>query len=104
MIHRFTALIVSITIVIVVWYIIKNAKNDRIFQGLANLLLALLVTQIGLGIINIYLDLPMWSRVLHLGVASSMWAVMVIIAVSFNLGKTNVRRQHISSLISAETI
>jgi cytochrome c oxidase assembly protein subunit 15 len=104
MVHRLTALIVAITIAIVVWYILKDARYDRIFRRLANLLLALLITQIGLGIINVYLALPMWSRVLHLGVASSIWALITIIAVSFNLGKTNIRTQQNSELASAEPI
>jgi cytochrome c oxidase assembly protein subunit 15 len=104
MVHRMAALIVAITIAIIVWYIVKDARYDRLFRRLANLLLVLLIAQIALGIINIYLALPMWSRVLHFGVASSIWALITIIAISFNLGRTNVRTQQNSELVSAQTI
>jgi heme A synthase len=43
--------------------------------GLALLLLA----QAGLGAANVLLRLPIWSRVLHLAVAATLWAGIVFL-------------------------
>ena len=50
----------------------------RRLAGAAGLLLA---TQIGLGVTNVLLKLPLWSRGLHLAIAGALWAAVTILTV-----------------------
>jgi heme A synthase len=54
---------------------------------------ALLVVQLGLGASNVLLRLPMWSRILHLAVAATIWASLVVL---WSLGRV---RQDVQSLL-----
>jgi heme A synthase len=49
------------------------------------LLASLFALQISLGIVNVLFALPMWSRVLHLGTAATIWVIMVMLWVSLQL-------------------
>ena len=78
MLHRYTAYSVTLlTLVTVVWLITK--QNDRRLALIAYGVGTLLLIQFGLGMTNVLLRLPMWSRVLHLTVAASLWACLVIV-------------------------
>lgn len=84
LIHRFSAFTVAFAIVLTVWYVLRFARQKPSLRAIAYSLIALLIVQFGLGISNVLLALPMWSRVLHLGVGGSIWALMVILAVALN--------------------
>ncbi len=78
MLHRYAAFSVAfLTLVTVIWLLArqKNPGLTRMAYGMG----VLLLVQFGLGIANVLLRLPMWSRVLHLTVATLFWASVVIL-------------------------
>jgi len=78
MLHRYAAFTVAfLTLVTVVWLLVW--QRDRGLASIAYGLLGLLVLQFGLGIANVLLRLPMWSRVLHLTVGATFWAGLVVL-------------------------
>jgi heme A synthase len=78
MLHRYVAYTVTVlTLVMVVWLIVR--QNDPRLVRLAYGVGALLLIQLGLGMTNVLLRLPMWSRVLHLTVAATLWAGVVVV-------------------------
>ncbi len=86
LIHRFSAFTVAVIILVTIWQLLKHGSDSQTAKQLAYGLATLLVLQFFLGISNVLLSLPLWSRVLHLGVGGSIWILMVILAVT--LGKT----------------
>lgn len=92
LIHRFTAFSVAVIILITIWQLLKHGRTFTIANQIAYGLGILLFLQFALGISNVLLALPLWSRILHLGVGGSIWVLMVILAVT--LGHTHpVTRQ-----------
>jgi cytochrome c oxidase assembly protein subunit 15 len=83
MVHRIIALIVLIVVSYMLTNIFRNGEGEKPLYNLSYVLIALLLLQVGLGISNVLLALPLWSRILHLGTATSIWAVLVILAVLF---------------------
>jgi heme A synthase len=83
MAHRIIALIVLIVVSYLLFNILRDGQGDKTLQNLSYVLITLLLLQVGLGISNVLLGLPLWSRILHLGVATSIWAVLVTLAVLF---------------------
>ena len=78
MLHRYAAFTVAfLTLVTVGWLLAR--QRDRRLARIAYALLGLLIVQFGLGIANVLLRLPMWSRVLHLTVAAIFWAGLVLL-------------------------
>ena len=78
MLHRLTAFAVAgLTLAVVVW--LWRRSQERGLRRTAIVLSMLLVLQFGLGIANVFLLLPMWSRVLHITVGASFWSVLVIL-------------------------
>ena len=78
MLHRFTAFGVAGMAALVISAILRRTQNAafrRFVKGLGGLLLM----QFGLGIANVLLRLPMWSRALHLTVAATIWAGVVVL-------------------------
>jgi heme A synthase len=77
MLHRFTAYSVAVlTVVLIVWLL--TGQKDRGLKRYAVVVGMLLLAQLGLGVSNVLLRLPMWSRVLHLAVAATFWASLVV--------------------------
>ncbi|MFQ5611504.1 MAG: heme A synthase [Anaerolineae bacterium] len=82
MLHRFTAFGVALlSLVAVVWMLRRVGGGDRGLSRVAYGLAGLLLLQFALGISNVLLLLPMWSRVLHLTVGTAFWASLVIVWV-----------------------
>lgn len=78
MLHRYAAFAVAfLVLVLVIWLVARQRERGlvRFAYGLS----ALLVVQVGLGASNVLLRLPMWSRVLHLAVAATLWAGLVML-------------------------
>lgn len=84
MIHRFTAFSVATIILIIVWQLFKHGRSAKTAQLIAIGLTILLLLQFGLGISNVVFELPVWSRVLHLGTGGSIWVLTLILAVILN--------------------
>ncbi len=83
MVHRIIALIVLIVVSYLLFNILRNGHGEKTLHSLSYVLIALLLVQVGLGISNVLLSLPLWSRILHLGAATSIWAVLIIFTVIF---------------------
>jgi heme A synthase len=78
MLHRFTAYSVAVlTVVLVIWLL--AGQKDQGLKRYALVVGVLLLAQLGLGASNVLLRLPMWSRVLHLAVAATFWASLVVL-------------------------
>ena len=89
MLHRYVAFGVAfLTLVTIVW-MWRNALPARRFAVVLGLLL---VVQFGLGIANVLLRLPMWSRALHLTVGAAFWSAVVMLwTVAFARGNARAR-------------
>jgi heme A synthase len=87
MVHRVTAFIVAFTISLVLWHLLRSARRDPGLRRFALALVALLVLQFGLGMVNVWMAIPMWSRVLHLGTGGTIWVVVLMLAVVLYRGK-----------------
>jgi len=92
MLHRFAALAV---LVLSGWTIARLVTAVR--QGpllrYTYLLVTLLMVQSGLGIANVLLLLPMWSRVVHLSLAAVFWSTVVILwAAAHNSANSSIPR------------
>jgi heme A synthase len=81
LVHRIVAVTVAFFIGLILWRLTRQLPDDIVLRRLAISIAVLLLVQFGLGIVNVFLALPIWSRVLHLGVGASIWALMVILAV-----------------------
>ena len=78
MLHRLTAFAVAgLTMIVVAW--LWRRSRERGLRRYAIVLSFLLALQFGLGIANVLLLLPMWSRVLHITVGASFWSALVIL-------------------------
>lgn len=78
MLHRLVATTVAgLTIGVVVWML--RLRTDPGLHRLAIVLSVLLVIQVGLGIANVLLRLPMGSRVLHLTLGATFWSALVVL-------------------------
>ena len=95
MAHRIIALTVIVAVSYVLIRIRQAERNEKILANISYSLVILFVIQVGLGISNIWLSLPLWSRILHLGVATSIWAVLVILAIIFQ--QPQIKAKDVSS-------
>jgi heme A synthase len=88
MTHRYTALVVAFTICLVTWFLLTRSQGDPDLRRFAGGLVALIVIQLGLGVANVLFALPMWSRILHLGTAGTIWVTLVMLRVALRPKKT----------------
>lgn len=82
MLHRWSAFIVGLSICLLLWYLMRTIRQEILVGRFALALVGLVVVQFGLGMANVWLHIPMWSRVLHLGTAATIWSVLVILSAS----------------------
>jgi len=86
MFHRFMAFGVALTAGVTLWRLVRAARQEPGFRAATFALTALIAVQFGLGISNVLLRLPMWSRSLHLLVAAMLWAGLVMLWVVVKRG------------------
>jgi len=98
MVHRFAAFTVAFAIILTLYYLLRNSRHDSGLRRFAWLIIALLALQFLLGISNVLLSLPMWSRVLHLGTGATIWVVMVILSVTLIRGEHQAVYRRSSSI------
>jgi cytochrome c oxidase assembly protein subunit 15 len=84
LIHRFTAFSIAAIILIVIWQLLNHGRTSKPARQIAYGLGILLLLQFALGMSNVLLSLPIWSRILHLGVGGSIWVLMLILAVTLS--------------------
>jgi heme A synthase len=87
MVHRFAAFAVAFATALILRQLVKKSHHDRGLQRTAWILIALFALQFFLGISNVLLNLPMWSRVLHLGTGATIWVFLVILSVTLIRGE-----------------
>lgn len=75
MLHRFAGLAVILLSGWLLGVILKRSREPAV-RRYAFALIGLLTAQTGLGIANVLLLLPMWSRVLHLTLAAVFWSAV----------------------------
>ena len=83
MVHRIIALIVILVTSYILVLLLRNGRHERPLANVSYTLIGLLVIQIGMGISNVLLSLPLWSRILHLGAATAIFALIAILTVMF---------------------
>ena len=86
MFHRFMAFGVALTACATLWRLVHAARREPGFRAATLALTALIAVQFGLGVSNVLLRLPMWSRSLHLLVAALLWAGLVMLWVVMKRG------------------
>jgi heme A synthase len=77
---------VALTACVTLWRLVRAARQEPGFRATALALTALIAVQFGLGISNVLLRLPMWSRGLHLLVAAMLWTGLVMLGVVVKRG------------------
>lgn len=87
LVHRFAAFTVAFTIGLTLYYLLKESGSDSGIKRVAWILAALLALQFAFGISNVFLALPSWSRILHLGTGATIWALMVILSTTLIRGE-----------------
>jgi heme A synthase len=77
--HRALAGILGL---LLAWFAVKTWRTERSQTVLlaVGLALAIYVTQVLAGAGNIWFELPTWLRIVHLALASALWAVLVFAA------------------------
>lgn len=78
--HRLTAALVGVMVGAVAWRVIRREDSRGLLVGAAAALV-LYVAQVFAGAANIWLELPTVLRIVHLALASALWAVLVFTVV-----------------------
>jgi len=76
----------------VIWLVLK-ASSRRICQSRTSvaIIIILLFTQIGIGLLNVLLLAPVWLQILHLLVADTIWISLVLASAALVLEDPYVR-------------
>jgi heme A synthase len=78
--HRLTAVLAGVMIGAAVWRVLRREDSRALLVGAAAALV-LYVAQVFAGAANIWLDLPTGLRIVHMALASALWAVLVFTIV-----------------------
>jgi len=97
MLHRFVAFGVALTTCVMLWRLVRAARQERGLRAATFALTLLIAVQFGLGISNVLLRLPMWSRSLHLLVAAMLWAGLVMLWVVVKRGAASAQATVVST-------
>ncbi len=92
MTHRLFAMAVVLVVVILLGRLWRVSERDTGIRNFALIIIGLFLFQVSLGLINIWYAIPMWSRVLHLGTATTIWTAMVILSVTLEHGRDQLSR------------
>ncbi len=76
--HPLIAIGTAVYVLILARYISENPPSANT-KKLAQLLLGVFVTQLVVGGINLILLVPVWTQMIHLAVADTVWIVMVLL-------------------------
>ena len=78
MLHRYMAFTVAFFVLVTVYVLLRYAPSAR-WRRFGYLLIAVLATQFTLGMLNVWLRIPIWTRALHLTVGATLWVLVVIL-------------------------
>ena len=75
----------------VIWVVLKSASR-RMCQSRASMVLVILLfTEIGIGMLNVLLLAPVWLQILHLLVADTIWISLVLASAALVLEYPDAR-------------
>ena len=77
--HPTLAILVSAFLVIVSRYI-AVARPSRYTRRAAQMILAIALVELGVGLVNVVLHAPVWIQLVHLLIASTVWLATVLMA------------------------
>ncbi len=78
MLHRYVAFLVTFLVLVLVRWIWQRAPHPG-WRTFSNLLLVTLLVQFTLGMLNVWLRIPVWTRALHLTVGATLWVLVTIL-------------------------
>jgi cytochrome c oxidase assembly protein subunit 15 len=82
LLHPVLAVIAGIYII---WVVLRSASRSMGQSRAAMALIILLLTEIGIGILNVSLLAPVWLQILHLLVADTIWISLVLASAALVL-------------------
>lgn len=89
MIHRFAVTALGVTLLMLVWYALRNRQSKRI-HTLAVLALAAYLTQAGIGALFILSSAQSIWGAAHVGVAATTWGLLVVLSVIESMNSRSV--------------
>jgi len=69
----------------VIWLVLKNSSRRKCQSRASVALIILLFTEIGIGLLNVFLLAPVWLQILHLLVADTLWISLVLASAALVL-------------------
>jgi heme A synthase len=85
--HPLIAIGVGAYVLLIVRYWL-NASNDALTRRLTQLVGVLFLVQLGAGLLNVYLQAPVWMQITHLLLADVVWIVLILLTAT-QLAKTS---------------
>jgi heme A synthase len=77
--HPFIAVAVGAFLILTGW-LARAWRRDEATKRLANALIALVVVELGAGLVNLLLHAPIWLQLVHLLLADLIWIALVLLA------------------------
>jgi heme A synthase len=77
--HPFIAVVVGAFLILTAWLVRARRPNEWI-KRLANALIALVIVQLGAGVINLLLHAPIWLQLVHLMLSDFIWIALALLA------------------------
>jgi cytochrome c oxidase assembly protein subunit 15 len=90
----FHPVLAAIAGIYVIWVVLKRASQSMGPSRTSVAAIILLLTQIGIGMLNVLLLAPVWLQILHLLVADSMWISLVLASAAVVLEDPFARLDH----------
>lgn len=80
-VHPTLAVIVSVYLVAVAW-LVRRRRRSSVTSTLALWVVALVVIQLGAGLVNVWLRVPIWMQLVHLLLADLLWIALIGLTAS----------------------
>jgi len=90
--HPILAIVVSGYLFVMGYLFLQEYDNERITSQLYAMF-ALVTLQIGMGILNIVLQAPVWMQVLHLLLADTLWILLVVLSANLMITQPEAKRK-----------
>lgn len=75
--HPILAIIISVFLLGLGYWLLRR-KTSPVLENLTRSMMLLVTLQVGVGVLNIFLQAPVWMQVTHLLIADTLWIVLVI--------------------------
>jgi heme A synthase len=91
LLHPFLAVLAG---TYVMWVVLKNTSRGMCLSRASMALIIFLLTEIGIGLLNVLLLAPVWLQILHLLVADTIWISLVLASAALALEHSCARSGH----------